>query len=348
MCIRDRFWPDLVKASENEKRQWIGFHLDETELSDAADPRFDKWVRRYIDGSWDVDNGPIAQLDAVIRQINAITTCAVDRPLFTATDIRGLCFPSVENNHRYHDAHSEAYKLLQDALSREAIDRLAAKLGISVKSGDQWTTKALKQLLPESLHSGIFDPLEVVSQQRRIADHKERPAPVPFPAFETFRNNMAEVVRGLENLRDALGQVLNLDVGSCEERASALKHLPTFDESRPAEANYGICNAYRGRGKQIVEVRAGYRSPTAGLHDSEALILEFSDGSMLSIDALTNIRQLIEPDHPPLTPESLHVTFDVTYIPPLQPYRAPLGSIANPDPGSTENPPSNLAVRKPG
>ena len=86
--------PDFDKASENERRAWTGFQLDEPDLSEAPDLRFQKWVRRYIDGSWDVEDGPIARLDSVVRSLNAITQCTVSAPLFTCTDIRSLCFPS--------------------------------------------------------------------------------------------------------------------------------------------------------------------------------------------------------------------------------------------------------------
>ena len=72
--------------------------------------------------------------------------------------------------------------------------------------------------------------------------------------------------------------------------------------------------------------RAGYRKPVEGHADTEALVLSFEDGSMLGIDPVSNIGQLIgEPIS--LTAEALHVTLWVTFVPPLKPYKsARLGS----------------------
>jgi hypothetical protein len=311
--------------------------LTEEDLSTPLDPRFSRWVERYIEGSWEVEDGPIARLDHVIRQINAVTECAVGLPLFTATDIRSLCFPAAENNHRYHDAHPEAYKFLQDSLSKEVIDRLGRKLGITVKSGDKWTLTALMQLFPEGLRATMQSPLDVVAQQRRIADHKQRPAPAAFRAFETFGRDMEAVVRAMETLRDALAELLKLDVERCEARAQALKHLATLDPARPAKPNYGIFEARHLQGKQVIGVQAGYCIAKPGRPDGEALILELSDDSLLSIKAVTNIGQLIE-EGGAITPEALHVAFDVTYVPPLRPHRPESG----PDtPGGSGNAATN-------
>lgn len=308
--------PDFDKASESERRVWAGFQLDESDLSEAPDLRFQKWVQRYIDGSWDVEDGPIAQLDRIVRSLNAITQCTVSAPLFTSADIRSLCFPSAENNHRYHDAHSEAYKHLQDAINKDAIARLGAKLGIPVKAGDKRTVTALKQLLPETLHTEVISPLDLVSEQRRLADHKQRPAPTSFPAFDQFNKDIAAVARGLESLRTYLAKRLDVDIGSCEARASELVQLPKLDETRPPQANYSICNAGKITGKRVVGVRAGYRQPIAGQAETEVLILEFDDGSVLGIDPVSNVGQLTR-EGSSITTEALHITLFVTFVPPL-------------------------------
>ena len=268
--------PDLAKASNNERKLWSGFQMDERALAVAHDPRFQKWVSRYIEGSWHVEPGPIAALDEVVRQLNALCLCVVNMPLITSSEIRGLCFPLAENNHRYHDAHAEVYKLIIDGLNKEAIKGLGAKLGIAVNPDDKTTVRALETLLlSDTVRSAVRRPLDQVSKQRRLAGHKERPPAERFPAFEEFGKDVRALVTALEILRNDLAARLNVDVARCEERASALKDLPAFDESRPVRPNYAISRAFQIEGKQVVRVRAGYTVPRGGRHDSEALILEF-------------------------------------------------------------------------
>ncbi len=64
--------------------------------------------------------------------------------------------------------------------------------------------------------------------------------------------------------------------------------------------------------------------PKAGRHDSEAVIFEFSDGSLLSIDAVTNIGQLMREEMAIRTGSAAR-HLDVTYVPPLEPFGAERG-----------------------
>jgi hypothetical protein len=140
--------PDLEGASIEEQQPWSGFRLEEDVFPDELDERFKKWVDRYIMGSWDVPEGPLASLHRVASQLNAISQCVVGAPLFNAPKFRRLCSPLPENSHCYQDAHSEVYKLAIDGLNKEAITELGDKLGIAVKSGDKTTVNALEKLFP--------------------------------------------------------------------------------------------------------------------------------------------------------------------------------------------------------
>jgi hypothetical protein len=317
------YGPDLARATVDEQQLWAGFQIvDEQTLTDPIDSRFQRWHDRYIMGNWDVEDGPIASLDRVVAQVNAIAECVVNAPLFTSSNLRRLCFPFAENNHRYQDAHSEVYKLVIDGLSKQAITRLGDKIGIAVKPGDKTTLNALEMLFPsESVRSAVRKPLDQVATHRRLADHNERPAPQSFPAFEEFGKDMREVVEGLEILRDDLAKRLDVNVARCEKRASAMQDLPVFDERRPVQPNYGIVGAFQMAGKQVVRVQAGQLTSVPGRHESEALVLEFSDGSLMGIGVGTNITQILR-DDAPTKAEDLHVTFYVTYVPPMLPFTA--------------------------
>jgi hypothetical protein len=51
----------------------------------------------------------------------------------------------------------------------------------------------------------------------------------------------------------------------------------------------------------------------------EALILEFSDGSMMTLEFASNITQVVE--DVPVAPEAVHLRFHITQVPPMLPYR---------------------------
>jgi hypothetical protein len=53
----------------------------------------------------------------------------------------------------------------------------------------------------------------------------------------------------------------------------------------------------------------------------EAIVLEFGDGSMMSIEAATNISQIVR-DGSSTDQRDLHVTFYVNYVPPMLPFSA--------------------------
>ena len=313
--------PDLSRSSVSEQAMWLGFEIQDDELLMEGDPRFKKWWARYILGNWEVEDGPIVTLDRVVAQVNSITECVANGALFAVANLRRLSFPSAENTHRYHDAHAEVYKLLIDGLDKGVIARLGDRLGIQVSPGDKSTLNALEKLfLSDDVRAAFRAPLDTISEQRRRASHKERPQAESFPAFESFGKDITAVIRGLEVVRDDLAERLNVDIERCEERASAIKHLPALDPARPTQPNYGIYSAVNLEGKEVVKVHTGEVMSEPEHPETEAILLEFKDGSMMSIEAATNISQLgLENGH--IEPHDLHITFYVTYVPPMLPFR---------------------------
>src|ERR1039457_2762663 len=157
------YWPDLEKASPEEQRFWTGFEIPESAFPSELDERFKKWTARYIMGSWDVPDGPIACLDRVVREINSITRCVVDMPLLKFTGIRNLCFPLAENSHRYQDAHSEVYRVIIDGLNRETLKRLGDLFGIPLKADNDKTLTSLGKLLSsDPVRTAVLPPLQQV------------------------------------------------------------------------------------------------------------------------------------------------------------------------------------------
>jgi hypothetical protein len=69
-------------------------------------------------------------------------------------------------------------------------------------------------------------------------------------------------------------------------------------------------------GKTVERVEYGFREGWKGVHGSEAMILHFTDGSIMSIDTGSNAWNLAcgKSD---LNPEDFHVNFRIHWVPSL-------------------------------
>jgi len=70
------------------------------------------------------------------------------------------------------------------------------------------------------------------------------------------------------------------------------------------------------KGKTIEKVELGFREDIKGVHESEALIIHFTDGSIMSLVAGSNVGNLVS-DANSLRPEDFHVDFIVHWVPEL-------------------------------
>ena len=71
------------------------------------------------------------------------------------------------------------------------------------------------------------------------------------------------------------------------------------------------------KGKRIVNVRYGFAQPATA--ETEVLILECEDGSLLGIEPVSNFSQLARDGTAPL-PDALNLSFSLTPVPKLRPY----------------------------
>jgi hypothetical protein len=309
--------PDFERCPESERRKWQAFHLQDEVFPEESDPRFGLWVRRYIHGDWEVDNGVLSQVSAEIATINAIVEVVVGQHLYEFHENPALIFPTAENDHRYQDAHKEAYSYLIDGLRKPAIEALARQLGVAVKLANDKTLAGLKKILPSDLQKSILVPFEVVSEQRRLASHRTRPPAKPFTAFEKFSKDMGGVLGALRALRVFLEGEFSVTGEQCETRQARIAALPKIDDTRKPQPNYSICQLPQIVGKAIQKVEFGFHKSTPKVHQSEAMILHFTDGSMLGVTTGSNAWN-VSGEHEGLRPEDFHVDFVLTFVPPVK------------------------------
>jgi hypothetical protein len=310
--------PDLVeKCAEAEQSKWVGFRLKDNAFPKDPDPRFELWVRRYVHGDWDVENGVLYQISDEVANINAITDVLLGERLYEFHGNPALIFPMAENNHRYQDAHKEAYAFLVNGLRKEAIKLLGERLHVAGNFDNDKTLVALKRLLPAETHKRVLEPFEVLSTQRRLASHKVRPPAKPFPAFEEFSKDMVCVLKALKALKVFLEGVFKVSAQNCRTRQTEVASLPELDSGRKAEPSYSISKLPEVAGKTIERVEFGFRKSNPKLHESEAMILHFTDGSILGIETGSNAANVASA-HEGLQPIDFHVDFLLTIAPPVK------------------------------
>jgi hypothetical protein len=268
---------------------------------------------RYLEGSWDVDNGPRHYLEQTMNTINGLTGELVGCPLYKHVIDESLSYPAAQNTHRYQDAHKELYGFFIDGIDKQCISKLAGVLNTDIKVGDKNTIKAITDLFPELRAPSAFDSAaSLVSQQRRLASHGVRPAAETFSAFSTFTNDLLLCLQALSDLLSILERAFGIDGESAYERQRAQKMLPRID--RPSEPHFSIVQASRMVGKTIEKAEYGFREEIKGVHGSEALIVYFTDGSIIGFATGSNVGNIAN-DANGLHPENFHVRFALNWVP---------------------------------
>lgn len=100
-------------------------------------------------------------------------------------------------------------------------------------------------------------------------------------------------------------------------RNEAKKWLPIIVKA--PEPHYSINKAKFMIGKKVANVETGQRKSIKGVHESEAMILTFTDGSILGIETGSNAKN-IELDtsfrkRKKIKAEDFHSDFHLTWVP---------------------------------
>lgn len=307
--------PDLYEKSKAHVERWSGFELKSPEWTTEYDERFGNWVRRHLEGSWDIDNGPLYHLRQTVNVINGLTNELVGVPLYKHDIGETLGYPSAENTHRYQDSHKELYGYLIDGLDKECISRLASMLGRNITVGDKNTIQAITKLMPDLQVSPNFMPaVSLVGGHRRPASHGVRPPAERFPAFLQFTKDLSLCLEAAKELLTMLERDFGVGGKDAFKRCEAKKRLPHI--VCPPETHYSIVQASLMVGRTVEKVEFGFREEREGVHQSEVLIIHFTDGSIVSLETGSNAGNLAD-DENGLRPGDFHVDFEVHWVPEL-------------------------------
>ena len=308
--------PDLVEKSKSHIERWAAFRLKNPEWKETDDDeRFGKWLQRYVKGSWDIDNGTLFYLGETIKTINGLTSELVGVPLYEHEIEQTLGFPSAENTHRYQDAHEALYGYFIDGLQKECIVALGSKLGRTLHVNSKRTVEAVTKLFPGLQTSpNRTVATKLVSEQRYLASHGVRPKPESCSAFSKFTEDLSLCLKAVEELLAMIENEFGVNGEEARKRHEARAWLPKINHERSPHDS--IDEARRMEGKTVERVEVGYREDREGVHGSEAIIIYFTDGSIMGLETGSNA-QNVASRNDGVRPEHFHVNFRPQWVPGL-------------------------------
>ncbi|MDO8472273.1 MAG: hypothetical protein Q7T05_00480, partial [Dehalococcoidia bacterium] len=305
--------PDIDALPPQEKAVWRGYLLDNATYA-QVDPAFQRWVDRYIEGSWEVEGGPRTKVEKQIRLIRALTNQTLGRPLMLFEGLHLVNYPVAENTDAYAKAHLELYRVVIDGLDPDAIHALADRLRVELSNRSK-TLNSLKEVLPSDLVSRVHKPLKDCSDTRNKV-HGVPSEPVrSFPAFATFQRDLEAIAEALTELGKWIERELGADSERCLRREQAMLHFPKFTgPPRPADK---LAELKRAEGKTIESVDFGEEAVVPGSHQAEAIVIHFTDGSGMAIRVGSNAETL-SARFEDLKPEDFSTDLIIIWAPPIK------------------------------
>ncbi len=289
------------KVSEKDYRKWIAFHIENPSFH-KSNNEFDRWVNRYINGSWEVDDGPKIKIERELNLINSLTKIKFETNLFKHKEYRLVNYPVAENSEEYTKSILELYRLVIDGMEVDCIEHISNHLKISLTDKKK-RLNSLKEILPHELKLKIYQPINSVYCKRMPIHGIPSKGIVPYPAFETFNTDLKNIYSALFELRLWLENALNLDSESCFKRIESLSIFPKLN--KPPRPEFKIGEAQRMVGKTIQRVEFGENSFHEDVHQGEALNIFFKDGTAITFQIGSNAYN-IALDYEGIKPSDIH------------------------------------------
>jgi hypothetical protein len=93
--------------------------------------------------------------------------------------------------------------------------------------------------------------------------------------------------------------------------------LPKFNNDLKIEANYSINQAHDMVGKTIESVQIGFQDTGSKVHQTEMIVIKFTDGTQLALSTGSNVGNIISQiqrgDGAKLKPSDFHTDMDLTW-----------------------------------
>jgi hypothetical protein len=89
--------------------------------------------------------------------------------------------------------------------------------------------------------------------------------------------------------------------------------LPDFKDDLQVKANYSINQANEMVGKTVKSVQIGFQKTGTNVHQTEMLIITFTDDTKLAISTGSNVLNITSNGGNKLNPSDFHVDLDLTW-----------------------------------
>jgi hypothetical protein len=266
------------KVSEKDHRKWITFHIDNPSFHESNNG-FERWVNRYIEGSWDVDDGPKVQIERELKLLNSLTQIKLGKNFFKHDEYRLVNYPVAENSEEYTKSILELYRLVIDGMEKECITDLSNYLKIEL-TDEKKRLNSLKEILPQALEIKVYKPFNNINRKRMPIHGIPSKGIVPCPAFDKFNTDLKNICNALCELKLWLEDVFNLNSDSCLKRLESMSIFPKFN--KPPRPEFKLEKAQRMVGKTIEKIEFGETSIHEDAHQGEALNIYFTDGTAVT------------------------------------------------------------------
>ncbi len=308
------FGPTFLKnISKKDLKRWKGYIINERQFKEEDD-YFNRWVKRYILGSWDVKNGSRKEIENRLDLISALTKYKTGIPLFKCRRSILLNYPKAENEEEYKKANLELYRLVIDGLNKNSIIKLS-KLLKKKLSDESKTLNSLKEILPEELIDKIHTPLKEL-RDRRSKIHKTPSENIKrLNAFDRFDSDLKKIANCMDELLLWLEEIFNIDAESCKEREDSMKCFPKI--IGPPRPDFKSDDLKKIINKRIKSVEFGEVEKNEDCHEAEAIVFNFYDGSSMAIDIHSNAYNLKSEYGIP--PNEIHTSLDILWDKPIIP-----------------------------
>jgi hypothetical protein len=289
------------KTSEKDISKWQAFLLTNPKFN-KENNEFNRWVDRYINGSWEVDDGPKVKINRELKLINSLTKIKLGKVLFKHEEYRLLNYPIAENNEEYTKSILELYRFLIDGMEKDCIENLATFKNINLTDSKK-RLNSLKEILPEKLRNIIHKPFSEISQKRMTIHGIPSKDITTYPAFENFNNDLKSINNSLVHLKEWLEKEFNLDSKSCQKRLESLTLFPQLN--KPPRPEFKLFEAQKMVGKTIERIEFGEKEFDKNLHLSEAINLFFTDGTSTTIQIGSNASNISD-KYDNISPSNIH------------------------------------------
>ena len=151
----------------------------------------------------------------------------------------------------------------------------------------------MKEILPAEIADKVHKPLDECRKIRNKKHGVSGSEITNFPAFDTFDKNLVAIENGLRLLLSWLEALLGIKAETCLKREQSMAHL--FPKLvGPPQPTFKMAELKQIEGKTVSYVEFGQEEPNSEVHQGEAIIFHFTDGTAMTIRVGSNAANLVD------------------------------------------------------